>query len=186
ITKTCLQLLLISWGLGWTLTALADDAPSVASDRGKIVYEQRCAVCHGPQGRGDGPEAPFLSPRPGSLISAATSVKSDADLLAVAGWAGSSASVGSPHAAQTDKQPKSKAIKASPAVSAVQMYVEAVASGDRVAAGLLDLACQFKMVTASPSRLKTFPPASDPVYSQCWDQLVSAHQRAVEQREQGV
>ena len=79
----CLQLLLIAWGLGWTLTALADDAPSVASDRGKIVYEQRCAMCHGPQGRGDGPEAPFLSPRPGSLISAATSVKSDADLMAV-------------------------------------------------------------------------------------------------------
>ena len=47
------------------------------------MYEQRCAMCHGPQGRGDGPEAPFLSPRPGSLISAATSVKSDADLLAV-------------------------------------------------------------------------------------------------------
>ena len=107
-------------------------------------------------------------------------------IVLVAGWAGSSASVGSALAAQTDKKPKSKAIKASPAVSAVQMYVEAVASGDRVAAGLLDFACQFKMVTASPSRLKTFPPASDPVYSQCWDQLVSAHQRAVEQREQGV
>ena len=84
-------------------------------------------------------------------------------IVLVAGWAGSSASVGSALAAQTDKKPKSKAIKASPAVSAVEMYVEAVASGDRVAAGLLDLACQFKMVTASPSRLKTFPPASDPV-----------------------
>src|SRR5438132_4049778 len=107
-------------------------------------------------------------------------------IVLVVGWVGSPASVESVLAAQTDKKTKSKTLKASPAVSAVQMYVEAVASGDRVAAGLLDFACQFKMVTASPSRLKTFPPASDPVYSQCWDQLVSTHQRAVEQREQGV
>jgi len=83
ITKTCLQLLCIAWSLGWALTTGADGAPSDVSDRGKLIYEQRCALCHGPQGRGDGPEAPFLSPRPGSLISAATSVKSDADLLAV-------------------------------------------------------------------------------------------------------
>ncbi len=99
------------------------------------------------------------------------------------GWAGYSISA---FGAQDGKNPKSKVAKSSPALSAAQMYVEAVASGDRVAAGLLDFACQFKIVAASPSRLKTFPPASDPVYSQCWEQLVSAHQRAVEQREQGV
>src|SRR5881397_1164855 len=107
-------------------------------------------------------------------------------IVLVAGWLGFSATVGSALAAQTDKKTKSKAIKASPAVSAVQMYVEAVASGDRVAAGLLDFACQFKMVTASLSRLKTFPPASDPVYSQCWDQLVSEAGGKVFRREQGV
>lgn len=50
-------------------------------ERGKPIFDQRCAVCHGPQGRGDGPEAPFLSPRPASLISAATSVKTDVELL---------------------------------------------------------------------------------------------------------
>ncbi|HET8580501.1 MAG TPA: cytochrome c [Nitrospiraceae bacterium] len=65
------------------LPATASSAPSGAPEAGKIIYEQRCAVCHGPQGRGDGPEAPFLSPRPGNLVSAGTSVKSDADLLAV-------------------------------------------------------------------------------------------------------
>lgn len=102
------------------------------------------------------------------------------------GWLALSASAGSALAAQADKKTKPKAAKASPAVSAAQMYVEAVASGDRVAAGLLDFACQFRIVAGSPSRLKTFPPASDPVYSQCWEQLVSTHQRAVEQREQGV
>ena len=83
IPKSCLQFLCITWSLGWTLTALAGGAPSDVLDRGKLIYEQRCAVCHGQQGQGDGPEAPFLSPRPGSLVSAGTSVKSDADLLAV-------------------------------------------------------------------------------------------------------
>lgn len=50
---------------------------------GRAVFEQYCVSCHGLQGRGDGPEAPYLSPRPASLISAATSVKSDKELLAV-------------------------------------------------------------------------------------------------------
>jgi len=69
--------------MGVPLTAMAVSATSGVPEAGKLIYEQRCAVCHGPQGRGDGPEAPFLSPRPGSLVSAGTSVKSDADLLAV-------------------------------------------------------------------------------------------------------
>jgi mono/diheme cytochrome c family protein len=55
----------------------------VLLERGRSIYDERCAVCHGAQGKGDGPEAPFLSPRPGSLISAATSIKSDAELLAI-------------------------------------------------------------------------------------------------------
>lgn len=50
---------------------------------GRLIYEQHCVSCHGTQGRGDGPDAPFLSPRPASLVSAATSVKSDKELLAV-------------------------------------------------------------------------------------------------------
>jgi mono/diheme cytochrome c family protein len=50
---------------------------------GRALYERHCAGCHGAQGRGDGPEAPFLSPRPGSLVSAGTSAKPDADLLAI-------------------------------------------------------------------------------------------------------
>lgn len=52
-------------------------------ERGKAIYEQRCVVCHGPEGRGDGVQAPFLSPRPASLISAATSAKTDQELLRV-------------------------------------------------------------------------------------------------------
>ena len=37
--------------------------------------------CHGAGGKGDGVKAPFLSPRPGNLISAATSAKTDKELL---------------------------------------------------------------------------------------------------------
>ncbi|HEU4503006.1 MAG TPA: cytochrome c [Nitrospira sp.] len=63
---------------------------------GRTVYDRHCAECHGPEGRGDGPKATSLSPRPGNLISAQTSAKSDQDLLkiiangrprtAMAGW----------------------------------------------------------------------------------------------------
>lgn len=62
----------------------ASAAPPVGiPEQGRLIFEARCASCHGPQGRGDGPQAPFLSPRPASLISAATSMKTDAELLAV-------------------------------------------------------------------------------------------------------
>ncbi|MFQ5993007.1 MAG: c-type cytochrome [Nitrospiraceae bacterium] len=57
--------------------------PQGVPERGKAVYEVQCARCHGPEGRGDGPEAPFLAPRPPNLVSAATSVKSDRELLVI-------------------------------------------------------------------------------------------------------
>ncbi|MGQ0551060.1 MAG: c-type cytochrome, partial [Armatimonadota bacterium] len=39
------------------------DLPATAPV-GQRVYAQRCAVCHGPDGRGNGPAAPSLIPRP--------------------------------------------------------------------------------------------------------------------------
>lgn len=59
--------------------AMAEKPASTA--RGKMIYENRCVECHGVEGRGDGEKASSLSPRPGSLVSAATSAKSDRDLL---------------------------------------------------------------------------------------------------------
>lgn len=56
---------------------------SPPDDLGRRLYEQHCLDCHGPQGRGDGIKAPFLSPRPGNLVSAATSAKPDKDLLKI-------------------------------------------------------------------------------------------------------
>lgn len=81
----------------------------------------------------------------------------------------------------------SKKAKAAPAaVAAAQQYAEAVASGDRVAAGRLDFACQHGMVSTGAGPLKAFPPDSDPVYARCWERMAQAHETAVERRDQGV
>ena len=56
---------------------------------GAKVFAQRCAVCHGPDGRGNGPAAPSMSPRPRDFSSGIFKYKStpagepptDADLL---------------------------------------------------------------------------------------------------------
>ena len=52
-------------------------------EQGKAIFEERCASCHGLKGHGDGPRAPFLSPRPANLVSAGTSIKSDEELFEV-------------------------------------------------------------------------------------------------------
>ncbi len=40
-------------------------------DNGKALFQTHCAVCHGPQGRGDGPAAAGLNPRPADLMQSA-------------------------------------------------------------------------------------------------------------------
>ncbi len=45
----------------------AADTGAVAADpvaHGKQVYQARCVLCHGPQGKGDGPAAAALNPKP--------------------------------------------------------------------------------------------------------------------------
>lgn len=76
------------WGIviapaAWIVTTWVGAATESGPDRGRLIYELRCLECHGTEGRGDGVKAPFLSPRPGNLVSAATSAKSDRDLLKV-------------------------------------------------------------------------------------------------------
>jgi mono/diheme cytochrome c family protein len=44
--------------------AFRDDALSAPEARGHRVFLQRCATCHGPQGRGDGQNAYNLQPPP--------------------------------------------------------------------------------------------------------------------------
>ena len=59
--------------------------------RGAVIYGRHCAVCHGPDGRGNGPAAPSLIPRPRDFTSGQFKYKStptaeppsDADLIHV-------------------------------------------------------------------------------------------------------
>ncbi len=36
--------------------------------RGRAIYAERCAPCHGERGRGDGPAGAALAPRPADLV----------------------------------------------------------------------------------------------------------------------
>jgi len=92
---------------------------------------------------------------------------------------------GTAQAAQAVKQAKAVA-KSSAATSAAQRYAEAVAGSDRISAGRLDFACQFRLIAGNPKRTTAFPPDSDPLYSACWDRLTHAHAVAVEQRDLGM
>ena len=42
----------------------AQTLPGSVQERGKVVYDQHCAVCHGAQGRADTPVGRLLKPRP--------------------------------------------------------------------------------------------------------------------------
>lgn len=50
--------------------------------KGKAVYEKSCVLCHGPQGRGDGPVGKTINPPAADFTSAASKKKTDAELLA--------------------------------------------------------------------------------------------------------
>lgn len=53
-------------------------------DLGSKVYAQRCALCHGPQGHGDGPAAAGLNPKPRNHTDGSyMHTRTDAQLLEV-------------------------------------------------------------------------------------------------------
>ncbi|WP_202801980.1 c-type cytochrome [Rhodovulum sp. PH10] len=51
-------------------------AVPAGAPRGQRVYLENCAICHGPDGRGNGAAAPSLSPRPRDLVHGAFKYKS--------------------------------------------------------------------------------------------------------------
>jgi len=56
-----------------------DYPPDIA--RGKAVYERHCQNCHGPTGRGDGPDATPLKVPPADFQRFRSFLKSDEELL---------------------------------------------------------------------------------------------------------
>ncbi len=47
------------------------EATANSIGNGKALFQTHCAVCHGPHGRGDGPAATGLNPRPSDLMQSA-------------------------------------------------------------------------------------------------------------------
>ena len=45
------------------------DPTQESIEAGRMLYEQNCVVCHGPDGRGDGPNAASLNPAPSDFRS---------------------------------------------------------------------------------------------------------------------
>jgi mono/diheme cytochrome c family protein len=63
-------------------TAPTGDA--LSGDLGTRVFAQRCALCHGPDGHGDGPGSKALNPKPRNFHDTAyMSTRTDAQLLEV-------------------------------------------------------------------------------------------------------
>lgn len=72
-------------GLGFLLM-LADSAGEVAlaADKARETFVEMCSICHGVGGKGDGPSAAGLNPRPADFTNCAVMQKqSDATLFTI-------------------------------------------------------------------------------------------------------
>jgi cytochrome c len=71
----------------WVAPKEADDVKNPVkgimkeTEKGKTIFNAQCALCHGPQGNGDGPGGLKLNPRPGVLSSDAVQKQTDGALF---------------------------------------------------------------------------------------------------------
>jgi len=72
-----ISVLLLGLGI-WILPASGIDGDA---SKGKPIYEKNCLICHGPQGRGDGPMGKSLNPPAPNFANPESQHKSDAELL---------------------------------------------------------------------------------------------------------
>lgn len=76
--------------------------------------------------------------------------------------------------AAAQAQKKSKPVASTASVA--RQYAEAVSKGDVAQVAKSDFACQYRLVAATKSGLKSFPDNSDPSYETCWQGIKAAHE----------
>ncbi|MBI5038606.1 MAG: cytochrome c [Nitrospirae bacterium] len=77
--KKVFALAVIILGLGMACISFAEMTGDAAA--GKILFEKTCVLCHGKEGKGDGPAAAALNPRLKSYADPAVVAKSDKELF---------------------------------------------------------------------------------------------------------
>lgn len=75
---------LVPIGLGLLLIAVDGRGVTLAADRARDTFVEVCSICHGVGGKGDGPSAAGLNPRPADFTNCAVMQKqSDATLFTI-------------------------------------------------------------------------------------------------------
>ncbi len=95
-------------------------------------------------------------------------------------------SIDSAYAAPVQKNVLQDSTNSSAVVSTAIRYVQAMVGGDRVVAGQLDFACQFRMLAEAGKPLASFPKEPDPVYTTCWEPIQRVNAEPLERRELGL
>ena len=67
-----------------------------------------------------------------------------------------------------------KATENKAAIDTALRYAEAIAKGDKITAGQLDFACQYKHLTALSANPRN-PQTTEPAYEACWQELTAGH-----------
>ena len=81
---------------------------------------------------------------------------------------------------------KKKTKRVSPVASVAQRYAEAMAKGDKVEVAKLDFSCQFRLVAATKSGLRSYPKPSDASYDTCWKGIKTTHEPALAREDIGM
>ena len=76
IRRAAPTLALASVMVAFSLVAGGEGTSGQASMSGKELYQQKCAVCHGTEGKGDGPAAYLLYPKPRDFVSGKFKIRS--------------------------------------------------------------------------------------------------------------
>ncbi len=98
--------------IAFAAPAFAADPTAAEREEAKTVFAQRCTVCHGPTGAGDGPTAAALNPKPRAFADPAfQAAAKDADIEKVI-------ADGGPSIGKSPLMPPNPDLKAKPGVVA--------------------------------------------------------------------